>query len=145
MSEEIIANDVAQDTATVLLHVALADGRADEQELARIQRVVVHQAKLRGVEATAIDLGSVSEESFTAAVKRLAPLSKPFKSDVLNYAAVIAQVDDDIEASEVAIINKISSGFFEGDDVLTAVQLALAKQAVSKAEDKLGFYSCEEV
>jgi uncharacterized tellurite resistance protein B-like protein len=143
MSEKRTGSDVAQDTTTLLLHVALADGNADSNELAKIKQIVAYQAKRFKVDAPEVDVSTVTEESFQAAVQGLASMSKAFKADLLTYATTIAQVDADVEASEVQRIKQISQGLFEGKDAEIALRLAMAKQQVAKASFELGLCQSE--
>ena len=140
MTTGINGIEVARDTATVLLHVALADGNADADELARIQAGVSHQSRQHGIEAPAVDAGSITEESVNGALGRLAGMSRGFKADLVNHATIIADVDGSVDASEIATIGKIANGLFDGEDADTAIWLANAKMMVRKAEQKLGLY-----
>lgn len=136
------ASEVARDTATVLLHVALADGNADAAEITRIQSILAHQAKRRGIDAPEVNADSVTAESFTQALGRLAGMPNSFKAALVNHATVIAGVDDNIEESEAQTISAIASGLFDGDQVQAALWFANGNLIVRKAEAALGLHDC---
>ncbi len=138
MSGGISGADAARDTATVLLHVAKADGNADAAELGRIQAIVRQQAKNRDIEAPEIEPDSVTEQSFTDALSRLSGMTTAFKASLVDHAMIVADVDGDVDANESSTIGAIANGLFDGDDVAAVLWYASARVMVRKAEAKLG-------